>query len=109
MSELQQQIIRLVKDQIHQFTGIRRHLHEYPELSFEETNTCAYITELLNNWGIENKVVAETGVHAVIRGRNPDKMHIALRGDIDGLPITENTGLAFSSKNKGVMHACGHD
>ena len=109
MSELRQQIRHLVENQKDQFIAIRRHLHENPELSFEEYNTCTYISGVLDEWGIENKKVADTGIVAIIKGSNPETKTIALRGDIDGLPITENTNLSFSSKNKGVMHACGHD
>lgn len=92
-----------------EFIAIRRHIHQNPELSFSEFETQAFIKNKLNDWNIDNYEVADTGVVAVIRGKNPDKKLIVLRADIDALPITENSGLNFSSVNKGVMHACGHD
>lgn len=90
----------------------RRHLHTYPELSFQEKTTAAFITEQLAAAGIECRRIAETGVLARIEGRNPvsnGRPAIVLRADIDALPIEEQTGLACQSQNHGVMHACGHD
>lgn len=84
----------------------RRHIHYNPELSFQEYSTSEYISNVLNELGIESEKVAETGVSALI-GKG-DRC-VALRADIDALPIWEQTGLPFSSKNEGVMHACGHD
>ena len=89
---------------------IRRHLHQYPELSFQEFETAKYIEYTLKRWGIEKvERIAETGVLARIEGKNPKKRHIALRADIDALPITEQNTTDYISKNKGLMHACGHD
>ncbi|MBD8006864.1 M20 metallopeptidase family protein [Bacillus norwichensis] len=88
---------------------IRKHLHQYPELSFKEYETSKYIQSCLENWGIPFKVMAETGVVVDILGGAGDGPNIALRADIDALPIHEESGLAFSSKREGVMHACGHD
>ncbi|WP_244943873.1 M20 metallopeptidase family protein [Siminovitchia fortis] len=88
---------------------IRKHLHQYPELSFQEYETSKYIQSLLDNWGIPFKVMADTGVVVDIFGEGGDGPNIALRADIDALPIHEESGLAFSSKREGVMHACGHD
>lgn len=88
----------------------RRHLHEYPELSFEEFETSKFICNELDLLGIPyEKGFVKTGIVALIKGKNPESKSFALRGDMDALPITENTGLEFASKNKGVMHACGHD
>ena len=88
---------------------IRRHLHRYPELSFEEQDTSAFIREKLDQWGIPYRhPVAGTGILAWIRGGRSGK-RIALRSDMDALPIAEQTGLPFSSTRPGVMHACGHD
>ena len=85
---------------------IRREIHSNPELSFEEYQTCKYIQDRLNELGIENKVIGKTGVVATIGyGDNC----VGLRADIDALPIQEETGLEFASKNDGIMHACGHD
>lgn len=88
----------------------RRHLHAYPELSFEEYKTSAFVTEKLKSWGIETHPnIAETGVVGMIKGKNPEKKIIALRADMDALPIEEKNDVSYKSYNKGVMHACGHD
>jgi amidohydrolase len=107
-----------LKDRIQQKTNeyfaevleIRRHLHMYPELSFGEAETSAYIRSLLDKWGIHYRYpFAGTGLVAEIEGNDPNGRVIALRTDMDALPIEEQTGLEFTSRNKGVMHACGHD
>ncbi|GAL84773.1 N-acyl-L-amino acid amidohydrolase [Sporocytophaga myxococcoides] len=88
----------------------RRYLHANPELSFEEFNTCKYVAEKLRSFGIETQEgVADTGVVGLIKGRNPEKKIIALRADMDALPIVEANEVPYKSKNVGVMHACGHD
>jgi len=104
------QIGGLLTDQfLDEVIGIRRHLHRYPELSFEEHQTSAYIRKILENWGIEYSFpFVKTGILARIRGDNPGK-RIALRSDMDALPVTEASGLEFQSQNPGIMHACGHD
>ncbi len=84
----------------------RRHLHAHPELSFQEVQTCAYIQEQLSVLGIPYRVVATTGIVAHI---GQGDRCVALRADIDALPIEEQTGLPFASTVPGVMHACGHD
>ncbi|MFN4082111.1 MAG: M20 family metallopeptidase [Bacteroidia bacterium] len=90
--------------------AIRRHLHANPELSFQEYKTAEYIEKKLNEIGIKNvQTLAETGKVALIEGKNPRKKVIALRADIDALPITETNDIEYISKNNGVMHACGHD
>ena len=95
----------------------RHHFHEYPELSNREFKTSQYIKDVLENLGLEvQSDIAYTGFVAMIRGSQPGPL-IALRADIDGLPVTEELGLPFSSKERttyqgnevGVMHACGHD
>ena len=89
--------------------GIRHYLHQHPERSFKEVETSAYLARLLRGHGIDVlDTTLETGVVALIEGEVPGP-RIALRADIDGLPITEDTGLPFSSLNPGVMHGCGHD
>ena len=89
--------------------GIRHYLHQHPERSFKEVETSAYLARLLRGHGIDVlDTTLETGVVALIEGEVPGP-RIALRADIDGLPITEDTGLPFSSMNPGVMHGCGHD
>jgi amidohydrolase len=90
--------------------ALRRDLHQHPELSFKEERTAAALERALvaaNPVSIQR--VAGTGVVARIRGRNPKAPVVAVRGDIDALPIKEATGLPFASVNDGVMHACGHD
>ncbi|WP_134090737.1 M20 family metallopeptidase [Olivibacter sp. XZL3] len=87
----------------------RRHIHANPELSFEEYNTATYIKERLNELGIPWQEMANTGVIALIQGELPGDGVVALRADIDALPITEVEGRSYGSKNAGVMHACGHD
>lgn len=95
---------------IDQLISIRRHLHEHPELSFHEKNTADYISGLLNNWHIPHKTnIGGFGIVGVINGENPDSKVIALRADMDALPITEENDISYCSTNPGVMHACGHD
>jgi len=88
----------------------RRHLHANPELSFQEYNTSAFVEKQLRSYGIEDiEKKADTGLVALIKGKNPEKKTIALRGDMDALPITESNEVEYKSTNPGVMHACGHD
>lgn len=91
------------------FIEIRHHLHAHPELSYQEFETSKYIQHQLMEMGIPCKVMASTGVIGLIEGRNPDSRVIALRADIDALPIQEENDVTYRSKNDGVMHACGHD
>ena len=88
---------------------IRRRFHQNPELSEYETETCQFIMDTLQNLGIEHQRIAGNGVVATIYGNGSSAKTIGIRGDIDALPITEETGLPYASKNPGVMHACGHD
>jgi amidohydrolase len=89
---------------------IRRHIHSNPELSFQEFETVAFVKEQLLEMGIlEIKPLANTGLVAIIEGKNPSKKVIALRADMDALPIVEENDVPYKSKNIGVMHACGHD
>lgn len=93
-----------------QMVSIRRDLHQHPELSWRESRTLDQICKHLDRLGIQyRKGVAGNGVVAEIPGRNPQLPKIALRADIDALPIQEETGLPFTSSSDGVMHACGHD
>lgn len=87
----------------------RRHIHSNPELSFLEYNTSAFIKQQLDGLGISWQEMANTGIVALIKGAIPSDRVIALRADIDALPITEVEGRSYGSKNEGVMHACGHD
>jgi len=88
----------------------RRHLHSNPELSYQEYKTSKFVAEALRSFGLTpTEGVAGTGVVAMINGKNPDKKTIALRADMDALPITEVNNVPYKSTNSGVMHACGHD
>lgn len=88
----------------------RHHLHAHPELSFEEVHTAAYLANVLQQHGIAfQQGVVNTGIVALVHGKNPGKKTVALRGDMDALPIEEKNTTAYASQNKGVMHACGHD
>ena len=96
-------------DLFHQLVEVRRTLHQYPELSGEETQTAQTIMNALKEFGIESySHVAHTGIIADLPG-TPGVPQVILRADIDALPIEEETGLDFSSRHKGIMHACGHD
>ena len=87
---------------------IRRYLHKYPEISEKEYNTCKYIRNYLNNIGIKNNVVGETGAVGTLI-KDEDFPTVAIRAEIDALPINEENTFEYKSKNNGVMHACGHD
>ena len=88
----------------------RKHLHANPELSFQEFKTVAFVEEKLRSFGITHiEKKAETGLVALIEGRKPYQKTIALRGDMDALPIIEQNDVLYKSTNPGVMHACGHD
>jgi amidohydrolase len=87
----------------------RRQLHAHPELSFCEQETAAFVKARLTEMGIVWKAMAGTGIVATIRGEKPGDKTIALRADMDALPITEINNVDYASQNKNVMHACGHD
>ncbi len=87
----------------------RRHLHAYPELSFREHQTSTFIKNQLDEIGIPWKPVADTGVLAMVEGKKVSGQVIALRADMDALPIVETNKVPYASQNPGVMHACGHD
>ncbi len=100
----------LVAEQLETFIGFRHHIHANPELSFQEENTSAFIASRLRAWGISfQSGLAGTGIVALIEGKNPSSRVIALRADMDALPIQEMNDVPYKSTNAGVMHACGHD
>jgi amidohydrolase len=104
-----EEIKALSKDLHPEIVQIRRYLHQHPELSFDEFNTASYLKNLLIKNGIgTDDSFGKNAVIGIIQGTLPGDT-IALRADIDALPINEKTNLEFSSVNKGVMHACGHD
>ena len=86
---------------------MREYFHENPELSFKEYRTADRIEEELKNMGLKPKRITETGIIADIKG-NGEKT-VAIRADMDALPVTEENQTGYISRNKGVMHACGHD
>lgn len=98
-----------MKEHEEEFLGQFRHLHQHPELSFQEHETTAYIKKKLEGWGIEILDMGlETGVVGLLKGGKEGPC-IALRADIDALPVLEESTSEYPSQNKGVMHACGHD
>lgn len=110
MDNLKEKIHELAKIYLPDVITIRRHIHANPELSFEEFNTSEYIAARLKEFAIPFKQgIVKTGIVAEIQGKNPASKTIALRADIDALPIVEENNADYVSKNKGVMHACGHD
>lgn len=110
MDKIQQKIKNLSKEFLSEMIAIRRTIHSNPELSFQEFETAALIADFLEKNGIEyRKGIAKTGIVGLVKGRNPEKKTIALRADMDALPITELNAVDYKSKNQGKMHACGHD
>ena len=95
-------------DLVKEVIKIRRYLHKYPEISEKEYNTCKYIRNYLNNIGINNKVIGKTGVVGTLI-KDEDFPTVAIRAEIDALPINEENTFEYKSKNNGVMHACSHD
>jgi amidohydrolase len=107
---LQDKIKQLAKEYFSEIQANRRHLHSYPELSFQEQETAKFIAQKLKDYQIPFQAgIAGTGIVAYLEGNNPESKLIALRADIDALPITEANEVPYKSQNTGVMHACGHD
>lgn len=106
---LQEKIRALASSYSENLVQIRHHLHANPELSYKEFATSAFVQQQLQTYGIPFQVMAETGVVGLIEGKNPGSRIIALRADMDALPIKEENDVPYKSKNEGVMHACGHD
>jgi hippurate hydrolase len=106
---LKDKISQLARQYAPAFIDIRHHLHANPELSYKEFETSSFIQQKLSEWNIPFTIKATTGVVGLIKGKNPDKRTIALRADMDALPIKEENNVPYKSRNEGVMHACGHD
>lgn len=106
---LKDSIKKLAKKYSEEFIDVRHHLHAHPELSYQEFETSKFIQGKLNQFGIPFSVMAQTGVIGLIKGKNPNKKIVALRADIDALPIKEENKIDYKSQNDGIMHACGHD
>jgi amidohydrolase len=108
--DLKNKVKSLVREHAQEVIDIRRHIHAHPELSFEEYETAKYVAQKLRSFGLNpTEGVADTGVVAVIEGKNPETKVIALRADMDALPIVEANDVPYKSTRPGVMHACGHD
>jgi hippurate hydrolase len=106
---LQEKIKQLAKKYAPEFTEARHHLHAHPELSYKEFETSKFVQQKLTELGISFEIKATTGVIGLIEGKNPSKKTIALRADMDALPIKEENDISYKSQNEGIMHACGHD
>lgn len=110
MEKLKEKIKQLSTEYSSEMVDIRRHLHVNPEISFEEYLTSDFIASKLALYNIPyQQGIVKTGIVALIEGENPSKKVVALRADIDALPIEELNDVTYKSKNKGLMHACGHD
>lgn len=107
---MQEKIKELASQYLNDVIAIRRHMHMHPELSFKEFQTADYVWNQLSELGIEDKHrMAGTGIVALIKGSKGPGKTIALRADMDALPIVEANDVPYKSVNTGVMHACGHD
>jgi len=106
---LKEKIQQLAKQYAAEFIDVRHHIHAHPELSYKEFETSKFVQQKLQGWNIPFEVIATTGVVGLIKGKNPEKKIIALRADMDALPITETNEVPYKSLHEGVMHACGHD
>ncbi|WP_428327757.1 M20 metallopeptidase family protein [Mucilaginibacter sp.] len=106
---IKEQIQQLSKTIFNDVVANRRHLHSHPELSFHEVETSAYVAAKLDELGLKYERMADNGLVALIHGDKPSDNVVALRADMDALPITEANDVTYKSQNVGVMHACGHD
>lgn len=106
---LESRIKTLAKQYAPEYIAVRSHLHAHPELSYQEFETSKYVQARLQEMGIPYQVMATTGVVGIIEGKNPQSRVLALRADMDALPIEEANNVPYKSTRPGVMHACGHD
>src|SRR5258708_5889526 len=104
-----EKIKELAKKYSEEYIEVRHHLHANPELSYQEFETSAFVQRKLAELGIPFEIKAKTGVIGLIEAKNPSKRVVALRADMDALPIQEENEVSYKSKRAGVMHACGHD
>src|SRR5688572_2072119 len=109
MVDLKARVKQLAAEFAAETVNIRQHIHANPELSFQEFQTSTFVKSKLESYGLQAENMAETGLVVLLKGKNPEKKTIALRADLDALPIFEKNEVAYKSKNEGVMHACGHD
>lgn len=106
---LAKKIQHLAQQQAPKFIEWRRHLHQHPEPSFEEYQTASFVEQQLKGMGIPTQRMASTGVIGILEGKEPHNRVLALRADMDALPILEANEVPYKSKREGWMHACGHD
>ncbi len=106
---LNDKIKDLAKKYAPEFIEIRKYLHSNPELSYQEFKTAEFVKQQLTQFGINFEAKATTGIVGIIEGKNASTRVIALRADMDALPIIEENDVPYKSSNEGVMHACGHD
>ncbi|MEX0283100.1 MAG: M20 aminoacylase family protein [Paracoccaceae bacterium] len=104
-------VLPIIADASDELTAIFKDLHEHPEIGFTETRTASVVAEKLKAYGVDevHTGLAKTGVVGLIKGKGDGSRRVGVRADMDALPIHEETNLPYSSKNPGVMHACGHD
>ena len=100
---LKENIQQLAKQNAAEFIAIRHHLHSHPELSFQEFETSAFVQQKLKDWGIPFEVKATTGVVGLIQGQHPDKKIVALRADMDALPITEENDIDYDTFKETII------
>jgi amidohydrolase len=110
MTTLIDQIRALAETHYADVLAMRRHLHMHPELSYQEVETASFVAAQLKGLGLEVQTgIGGHGITAFIKGKNPDSRLVALRADMDALPIREQNEVSYKSKHEGIMHACGHD
>jgi amidohydrolase len=110
MNSIKEQIRSLAEKHFADVLAMRRHIHMHPELSYQELETSSFVAAHLQRLGLEVKTgIGGHGLTAFIHGNNPESRLIALRADMDALPILEQNTTEYTSKHAGVMHACGHD
>lgn len=109
MSSIKEKIQKLATDHFPETIAIRRHLHAHPEPSFEEFETSQFIRHQLDQLSIPYEIKAKTGIVALLSGDRPSSRLVALRADMDALPIHEKNAVPYRSLREGYMHACGHD
>lgn len=104
-------ILPIIDESTAELTEIFKDLHQHPEIGFQETRTAGVVAAKLREYGVDevHEGIAGTGVVGIIKGKIDGARRVGLRADMDALPINEETNLGYSSKNPGVMHACGHD
>jgi amidohydrolase len=110
MNSIKEQIQSLAEKHFADVLAMRRHIHMHPELSYQEVETSSFVEAQLRRLGLEVKTgIGGYGLTAFIHGKNPESRMIALRADMDALPIQELNTTEYKSKHDGIMHACGHD